>query len=176
MEKLPEILWKTYDDISGWVRFSDTKAAAILASNVAILVIVFSKSIDGANFLLDHKMLLLFLAMGFLFGLASIYYAMCCLNPMFDPGEPKSLIYFAHIARKYNNYDKYNIDVTKAFKNESEISSQIAYQVWTNSKIALKKYNSISWSIRFFIGLILFFVLAGIELMHISISQYLNSV
>jgi len=41
-----EILWSTYDTINGWIKFSDTKAGAILAANIAILAILFSKFID----------------------------------------------------------------------------------------------------------------------------------
>jgi len=167
MEKLLEIMWKTYEDIGGWIKFSDTKAAAILATNGAILAIVFSKSIDNADFLLKNGILLSSLSLGFLSGLVSIFCAIRCLSPTIDFGEPNSFIYFGHIAKKYDNKDRFNIDVIRTFRDESEFVNQITNQVWINSKVALQKYINVTWAIRFFVGLIFFFALAGFELVYL---------
>jgi len=167
MEKLPEFLWKTYEDISGWIKFSDTKAAAILGSNGVIIAVVISKIIDNSEFLLNHRILLSSLMVGFLFGFSSIYCAIRCLSPSFDPGKTRSLIYFGHIAKDYNNHYIYKYEVERAFRNDSEIINQIAYQVWANSNVAQKKYINILWASRFFLLLIYSFILAGIELAYL---------
>lgn len=170
MEKLPELLWKIYEDISGLIKFLDTKAAAILASNGAIIAVVFSKILDNSEFLLNHKMLLSSLIVGLIFGFASIYYAICCLSPSFDSGKTRSLIYFGHIASDYDNHFIYKWNAARAFGNDSEISNQIAYQVWANSRVAMKKYTNVLWASRLFFLLIIFCVLGGIELAYLLLT------
>ena len=167
MEKISENMWKTYDAINGWIKFSDTKAGAILAANGAILTIAFSKSIDNKDFILDNQFILISLSLGFLFGLISMIFAIFCLGPTLSIGEPKSLIYFGHIAKKYDSCNRYKIDVAVAFRDELDSIDQITSQVWANSKIAWKKYVNVTWAILFFIGVIFFFSLAGIRIFYL---------
>ena len=58
-------MWKTLETINALIKFSDTKAGAILAANGVILTIVFSKGIDYREFLLNHQSVLLLLLLGF---------------------------------------------------------------------------------------------------------------
>lgn len=160
-------MWKTYDVINGWIKFSDTKAGAILAANGAILTIAFSKSIDNKDFILDNQFLLISLSLGFLFGLISMIFAILCLGPTLRIGESKSLIYFGHIAQKYDSFNRYKIDVAASFRDESGSIDQITNQVWANSKIAWKKYINVSRAILSFIGVIFFFSLAGVKLFYL---------
>lgn len=164
MKEISENMWKTYVVINEWIRFSDTKAVALLAANGTILTIVFSKSIDNSEYLLKNFIILDIIIFGFVFGLISIIYAILCLNPTLNVGEPKSLIYFGHIAKRYDNCNRYRIEVMAAFKDDSGIIDQITNQVWANSKVSWKKYVNITWAIRFFMGAIIFFALAGIKL------------
>jgi hypothetical protein len=167
MNVLPEMMWKIYEDIRELVKFSDAKAAAILAANGAILAIIFSKSVDNVDFLIENKILLASIALGFVFGFGSIYCAMRAIEPRLDLGEPSSLLYFAHIASNFNNHYIYKLYAERAFGNESETSNQIAYQIWANSIVALKKYKKIQMALHFFLGQFIFFGLAGIEIMRI---------
>jgi hypothetical protein len=168
MDLMQDTMWKTYESINGWIKFSDTKAAAILAANGAILAIIFSKSIDNVDFILDNQFILISLSLGFLFGLISIIFALLCLRPTLCIGEPNSLIYFGHIAKKYDSCNRYKIDVAATFRDESGSIDQITSQVWANSKIAWKKYVNVTWAILFFIGVIFFLSLAGIKLLYLA--------
>jgi hypothetical protein len=93
-------------------------------------------------------------------------FAILCLGPTLSIGEPISLIYFGHIAKKYDSCNRYKIDVVAAFRDESGSIDQITSQVWANSKIAWKKYVNVTWAILFLVGVIFFFSLAGIKLFY----------
>lgn len=166
MERVQDALWKTYTEINGWIRFSDTKAGVMIATNGTILSIVFSKSIDNANFIINNGIIFLSLVFGFLFGLLSIYFAIRCLNPTLEVGEPRSLIYFAHIAKRYTSPNEYNVGVLRGFRDELDATNQISNQVWANSKVAWNKYINVTRATRLLIGAIASFIVAGFDLIY----------
>jgi hypothetical protein len=160
-----EIMWRTYDTVNGLIKFSDTKAGAILAINGAILAIVFSKVIEHREFIIENNVILITLILGFISGIISIFFCIISLYPSLDRGG-SSLIYFGNIAINYNNYNTYKLDVTNAFRDEMDEMDQITEQVWVNSRIAWNKYVRVSWAIRFFLFLVIFFCIAGISALY----------
>jgi len=53
-------MWNIYNTVNELIRFSDTKAGALLALNGIILTIIASKAIDYGDFLFSHGLLLFF--------------------------------------------------------------------------------------------------------------------
>ena len=161
-----ETLWKTYDTINGHIKFSDTKAAAVLASSGFIYSTIISKFIDNKDFIIGHPLLLSVLIFGFILGFASICFSILCLNPRMVDNDPKSLIFFRDIAKKYENYDDYKEDILINFGDDEKALNQMTQQVWVASSIAAYKYNYVKFaalSLIIGIGLIL---LAGLIAIH----------
>lgn len=144
-----ETLWKTYDTVNEWIRFSDTKAGAILAANGVIAGIVLANLASAKDFLHKNPVFLIFLITGVIAGCMSIYFSIRCLNPTLRVGEPTSLIFFAHVAQKFEKPSDYEQAVSKAFTDDVQAMAQIAQQVWANSSVAWKKYKAVVWAIRF---------------------------
>jgi hypothetical protein len=169
MEKALEIMWKTHDTIGELIKFSDTKAGAILAINGVVLTIVFSEAIDSSNFIIKNKIVLSSLVLGFISGFISMGFSVLSLNPSLTSPQSSSLMYFGNIAENYDNYARYKIAVIAAISDDMAVMDQISEQVWIISKIALNKYRAVIWAIRFFIGVFIFLALAGIYTLYINI-------
>ncbi len=160
-------MWETYRSINELIKFSDTKAGAILAINGVIITIILSKVVDHIDFVLNHHIILFLLILGFIAGFISICFSIHCLNPTLYPGDPESLIYFGNISTKYSNHNIYKLDVLRYLKDDFDELNQITEQVWTLSKIAWNKYGKVAWAMRFFMVSIFIFLISGIEALYI---------
>lgn len=141
--------WKTLDTINEWIRFADTKAGGVLGIVGLIASIMLSVLARvGSNLLNQNPLLFLFLVLGILSGCGAIYFSVRCLNPTLNIDEPTSLIYFAHIAQKFKTPLSYRQAIDKGFAEE-EMLSQVTDQIWANSRVAWKKYQAVTWAIRF---------------------------
>ncbi len=146
-----ESLWKTYDTINNWIRFSDTKAVAIIAIFGVIISFLSSNITDVKYFILTAGQgILLIIGIGVICASLSMSFCIRCLTPRLKVKVPSSLIFFAHVAKNFENPDDYEKSVKETFKDEEQMITQIANQVWANSKVAQQKYNNVVCSIRFF--------------------------
>jgi len=140
-----ETAWQIYATVNEWIRFSDTKAGAILAADGVIAAVAFS--------LLPEPVPAAYLPLivsGAVSGVLSVYFSILCLNPALRFGEPNSLIFFAHIAQRYQGPNEYAEALVGVFSEEEAAAAQIAAQIWVNSRVALKKYRAVTWATRSF--------------------------
>lgn len=163
-----ETLWKTYNVINEWIRFSDTKAGAILAANGVIASIVLSKLPGYKVFLNDHLMLLILLILGIITTFISIISSIICLNPTLKIGsKTNSVIFFANIAENFETYNEYEKNALDVLTDEKHAAAQIAQQVWANSKVALKKYKAVAWATYSLEGTILIGIISTIGILEV---------
>lgn len=163
MDENLENLWKTYNSIMDWVKFSDTKAALVLATNGVILSIIFT---NFSRFLTLFENSLMFLVLlilltGVLFSIISIFYSILCLTPRLDvKNDVKvNLLYFKDIAENFNDPQKYKKSAETLISNNSVLKDHIFDQIFANSNIANTKFERVKCAIRFLGLAIIFLVL-----------------
>jgi len=146
-----EPLWKIYESINGWIRFSDTKAVAILGINGVIASFIFS-NLSSIKLILEvYNFLVILLMVGIVsFGL-SIYFSFQCLSPTLKVDESTSNIYFGNIAENYEDSGTYRKTLRKTILSEEGFFNELTSQIWVNSNIANIKYFNVQWCTRFFI-------------------------
>jgi hypothetical protein len=157
MNKKNENYWNTYQMVNDWTKFSDSKAGILVTGYGVILTIIYSNAKEVYSGISSSCTVLMLSSICILLSIISIYYAFQCLNPRLKNNNPKSVLYFGHIAKNknYNAYFKHSEDV---FNDENNTSEQLAEQVYVNSTIAWKKFRNVSLSIRFFFASILFLI------------------
>lgn len=164
-----ETLWKTYNVINEWIRFSDTKAGAILAANGVIASIVLSKLSEDNVFLNNHPIFLIPLILGIITTFISIISSIICLNPTLKIGtKTNSVIFFANIAENFEIYSDYEKNALDVLTDEKHAAAQISQQVWANSKVALKKYKAVAWATYSLEGTILIGIISTIGILIVS--------
>jgi hypothetical protein len=163
-------LWKTYAVINEWIRFSDTKAAAILTADAAIVAAAVTGLAGSQPFFLKHRMFIVLLMLACLFCFFSFWTALSSIKPKLDwksrpvdananlwtriasrfpfinVGHPNSLIFYAHIAKRFDSANDYEQAATVGFADETHSKGQIAQQVWANSKVCWRKFKLVSWA------------------------------
>lgn len=133
--------------VNEWLRFSDSKAGVIIAfqgvtagfliSNAKILSEVGKLGGSCTRFIC-----LFLLVIGAASSLISLLYSFKVVYPRLNIGEPKSRIFFAHIASL-----KTATDYSKEISNKDyDLETDISNQIWANSKVAWRKYKAIHYS------------------------------
>jgi hypothetical protein len=90
----------------------------------------------------------IFFWLALLGAMVSASLALASLTPRLRVGEPNSLIYFEHVARKYvKDPDGHAAAVKTLLGDEETFFTQIAGQVWANSTVARRKFLWSSWSL-----------------------------
>ncbi|MBP1945205.1 Pycsar system effector family protein [Methanobacterium petrolearium] len=158
-----ENIWKTFNSINDWVKFSDTKATVVLATNGVILSIIFANVSKFLSLLILYPTLILILASSLLIGvflsLISIFYSIRCLIPRTNLKivDKKNLLYYGDIC-KFDSPKKYSESANNLFMNEPKLKEQLFSQIFANSKIATIKYKRVKLAI-IFLGLAIFFLI-----------------
>lgn len=149
MKKQIEQLWKVYDTTNEWIRFSDTKATAILAMNGIIAGFYFSNMTKLQNMLAIRHILIIPLVVGVCTILFSTICSALCMVPRLKIVKDDSLIFFSDIAKGYSTVDSYEKAIKKTLTDDG-VKTEITHQIWANSKVAHEKYNWITYSVYFF--------------------------
>lgn len=148
---MDEKRWNILQYNSEWLKFSDTKASIILTVYGIIITIIYSNSVDVYEAISSSKFIQILCILSAISSLISIYFAFKCINPTLENKNPNSIIYFGHIAEKFSTYEEYHKATEDIIDDELKLKNQISEQIYTNSKIAWKKYFNVSWSIRLFV-------------------------
>lgn len=163
MNKEHENLWNTYNTLNEWVRFSDTKATALLAINGVITGFYFSNITELKSILTEKPIVCFPLLMVVIFIFLSTLFSMFCIVPRLKISRKDSLIFFSDIAKNYSNAEDYGKAIEKSLTG-GNFNKEISPQIWANSKVATKKYNWVTYSVCFFVVTVffsLFFVTLG---------------
>jgi len=142
-----DYLWKIYFAVKDWIKFSDAKAAAIIAFYSIILTIFFPKLLMCIPIILINPVLEILVIIFLTTSVASISLCISSIWPVLKEKTSHSVIYFADISFNYKNPNAYSFDVIKVLQNEMIAKKQISEQIWALSKIATQKYKRISLSI-----------------------------
>jgi hypothetical protein len=147
MDEKFEKSWKFYTLIIDWIKFSDTKAAAILAINGVIFGLVFRNIFEiMQNFPEKNLYISLSIIFGIITGILSIFCSVYCLFPNTNHTKP-SIFFFEHIA-SYNDVKEYNKDFHKTISGPW-LNLQVSELIWEISKIASTKYKRVKWAMMF---------------------------
>jgi hypothetical protein len=146
-EKIQEDYWKILQNISEWIRFSDQKSVFVITTYSVILTLIYTNSTDIYLAILNSKILTISSIVSGLSSAISIYYSFQCLSPNLKNVNKTSIFFFGHIANhdSHLEYYKYSKSI---LQNSVDLEENLAEQIYTNAKIATKKFKLVTLSIR----------------------------
>ncbi|MDP3314141.1 Pycsar system effector family protein [Lutibacter sp.] len=147
--------WNILGNINDWIKYSDTKATILLTLYGVLITIIYSNSTDVLIGLNKSNWILGFSIISMIFSLISIIFSFLCINPRLKNENPNSIIYFGHIKEKFKNSDEYSIHSSNILSSDESYLKELTEQIHTNSSIAWKKFSNVTWSIRFFFGVLI---------------------
>lgn len=138
-----EHYWNVYVQINEWIKFADAKAGALISLNGVILGFVVSNLDNIRLIIASETCTKVLIILGIISLIVSLFFAIKCIFPKLNVGEPQSHIFFEHIAKKYTTAKEFKKYVDKPI----DLNVDLKTQVWANSKVASKKYTAINYSI-----------------------------
>lgn len=160
--------WSTLLKNIEWIKFSETKAVVIITVYGVILTIVYSNAKEILSFIENSNLILALTVLSALFSIGSVLCSFLALNPILKNADPDSIIYFGHIQEKFSSSEDYSKYANEVIADSERLNQNIADQVYQTSKIAWRKFQLISWGIRFFA--------ISLLLLIIEVATYLISV
>ncbi|TFF37707.1 Pycsar system effector family protein [Mucilaginibacter psychrotolerans] len=149
-----------------WLRFSETKATLVLTVYGVIFTMAYANASSVFTSLSGSGWLLFLVFFYGALSLTSIVFAFLCVNPALKNKNSKSIIYFGHIKKDVSEAT-YKRRAHSVIDDEEKFTDEITEQIHVISKIAWKKYRSVGWALRFFIGsLIILIVSVFLYLLH----------
>jgi hypothetical protein len=155
-----ESLWRTYDTINEWIILADTKAAAILAAQAIVVGLVVGAMPEPPHTTCAHQQLVWVLPLVILTALVAAGASLWCIAPTLKVGEPQSMIFFAHVAKRYETPELYVETARQTWSSEEKASTELGSQIWANSLVASRKYWRITIATAGFAANLLLSVLA----------------
>jgi hypothetical protein len=142
-----EDAWRLLNSTNEWVRFADAKAGGALAG-AGVLAGALATAGLSDKFDTAPNAAVWF---GMLAGVAALVAAalsVYALLPTLRVGEPVSLIYFEHVARRYRaDTDGHAEAVKELLSDEDRYFKEVAAQVWANSVVARGKFLASAWAL-----------------------------
>ena len=142
-----EDAWRLLNSTNEWVRFADGKAGGALAG-AGVLAGALATAGLSDKFDTAPNAAVWF---GMLAGVAALVAAalsVYALLPTLRVGEPVSLIYFEHVARRYRaDTDGHAEAVKELLSDEDRYFKEVAAQVWANSVVARRKFLASAWAL-----------------------------
>jgi hypothetical protein len=137
-------LWSFLDNINGWIRFADAKAATTIAISGAVASLVTAAAVQS-----QHAAAYLSLSFTSLIAAAgAIVSALGALLPQTESETgSKTTVFFGHIAR-FSNAHEY-LSAARATRKGHALVMELAEQVHENSRIAARKYKWVGRAMQF---------------------------
>jgi hypothetical protein len=154
-----EDAWRLLNSTNEWVRFADAKAGGALAG-AGVLAGALASAALSDQFDSAPKIAVILGALAGVAALVAAALALYALIPTLRVGEPVSLIYFEHVARKYKkDTDGHAAAVRDLLADEDRYFKEVAAQVWANSVVARGKFLASGWALAVLGGGV---ILAGV--------------
>lgn len=146
----PEQSWLVLSLVNAWIKHAETKATGTLAAAGVSGGVLYNlvKDVTDSSRLLD---VIAFACAACIF-LGGISAAWALLPRLWSREEPKSNLYFYHIARKHpkkSNGTEYLATLSALTKDHAALVAEISGQVWANSHVAKKKFQAANFGLTF---------------------------
>jgi hypothetical protein len=142
-----EDAWRLLNSVNEWVRYADAKASGALAGSGVLAGALATAGLSDKFKHASELAVVFGVASGFCAVVAAAI-ALWSLLPTLRAGEPASLIYFEHVARRFKDDTAGHAAAVRELINDDALYfEQVAAQVWANSKVARSKFLASAWAL-----------------------------
>ncbi len=141
--------WSALSEINEWIRFADSKATALLATGGVLGGLLVSRpapkvhTVAGGFCLGAYVLTLVLITISVLCSLYAL------LPRLRVRGQPTSLLYFDHVARRFaNSENAYLAALASTFADGVATAREVGGQIWSNSFVARTKFRRVTLATR----------------------------
>jgi hypothetical protein len=141
-----EQAWKALQQVNDWIKVADAKATALLAAS-GVLGGLLAKSAPTPADFRTRPLVAALLATSLICVGFAVLVTLRTLAPRLRTGEPRSLLYFDHVGRRYaRSLDKFADNFSQLLDHESDYRRHVIEQIWANSKVARGKFRRVAFA------------------------------
>jgi hypothetical protein len=159
--------WSTFQEINGWIRQADTKAATVLAAGGVLGGLLVSTPPTRVDGLLGTVRIACYVLAVVVIVLSLLVSLQALLPRLRVPRNPMSVLYFDHIAAGFPEDPGGFQDAFLDLAEDAETMNRaLAAQIWANSLVAQRKFRRVAYA-TWLIGAAMFCSGVAVLLQHI---------
>ncbi|OLT42657.1 hypothetical protein BJF85_22210 [Saccharomonospora sp. CUA-673] len=144
-----ENTWKALGQIHELVKLADTKAGLVLAAS-GVLAGILTQLATSPGLWTTNRAQAVLILLGLVLVLLSTLFALRVFMPRTGLRGARSLLNFANVAARFDNPDDFSRASRALFTHEEQMQRALAEQVWATSRIARRKFRTVTSAIWFF--------------------------
>ena len=150
MSQDPNNYWEQLERLEKLIRASELKAGIIFSFHSLILGLF----VDRFGFLQEafqeNRLLIGLAALWLILVLISIFFCFKCFMPRIEKKNEKNVFFFRDAVYAFGSMDDYTKKLMEVCDSKEEFYTMLSEQIYIESKIISKKFDSVQKSIRFF--------------------------
>lgn len=148
----PNNYWEQLERLEKLIRASELKAGVIFSFHSLILGLFIDRLGFFQEAFNNNKILIGLACIWIICVLISIYFCFKCFMPRIEKKNKNNVFFFRDAAYEFGSMEDYTKKLMDVCNSKEEFFVMLSEQIFVESKIIDKKFESVQNSIRFFAG------------------------
>ncbi len=155
----PNNYWEQLERLEKLIRSSELKAGIIFSFHSLILGLFIDRLGYFQESFKGNIVLIVLACLWMLCVLISIYFCFKCFMPRIDSKNKKNVFFFKDAVYGFGSIEDYTKKLMDVCNSKEEFFVMLSEQIYVESKIIDRKFDSVQKSIRFFAASFIFIIL-----------------
>ncbi len=150
MRQDPNNYWEQLERLEKLIRAAELKAGIIFSFHSLILGLFVDRYSYFQDAFMGSTLLITLSGLWILSVLISIYFCFQCFMPRIDTKNDKNVFFFKDATYAFGSVKEYTKTLIEICDSEEELFEMLGQQIFIESKIIDRKFDSVQKSLRFF--------------------------
>lgn len=155
----PNNYWEQLERLEKLIRASELKAGVIFSFHSLILGLFIDRLGIFQEAFNNNSILIILACLWIICVLISIYFCFKCFMPRIDSKNKKNVFFFKDAVYRFGSIEEYSKKLMDICNSKEEFFVMLSEQIYIESKIIDRKFDSVQKSIRFFALSFIFVIL-----------------
>ena len=155
----PNNYWEQLERLEKLIRSSELKAGVIFSFHSLILGLFIDRLGYFQEVFMDSTLLIILVSLWLFCVLISIFFCFKCFMPRIDSKNKKNVFFFIDAVYAFGTIEDYSKKLMQVCSSKEEFFIMLSEQIYVESKIIDRKFDSVQKSIKFFALSFIFVIL-----------------
>ena len=155
----PNNYWEQLERLEKLIRSSELKAGVIFSFHSLILGLFIDRLGYFQEVFMDSTLLIILVSLWLFCVLISIFFCFKCFMPRIDSKNNKNVFFFKDAVYAFGSIEDYSKKLMQVCSSKEEFFIMLSEQIYVESKIIDRKFDSVQKSIKFFALSFIFVIL-----------------
>lgn len=155
----PNNYWEQLERLEKLIRASEFKAGIIFSFHSLVIGLLIDRLDYFQEAIMQNVALIVLGSLWLICVLISIVYCFKCFTPHIESKQDKNVFFFKDAAHAFGSIDDYTKELMDTCSDDTKIYEMLSQQIYVESKIIEKKFDSVQKSIWLFGVSIIFIII-----------------